>query len=108
MTPDDDPKVKELLTGGAAVDGRDLLPAGSAAEGRRGSIDATTQADLARWFGLPSFSEVAERPLAPEDPEVAAVRERRAKATAAVDPALLERIRIRTEERPETLIKFAA
>jgi len=34
------------------------------------------------------------------------VRERRAKAMAAVDPALLARIRFRTEENPETLLEL--
>jgi hypothetical protein len=87
MAPDDDPKVKELL-------------------------DAATQHELAKWFQLPSFEQVAEAAAAPpkpsEDPEIAEVRERRARACAAVDPALLERIHVRTEVTPETLIKFAA
>lgn len=84
-TDDDDPKVKQLL-------------------------DPATEADLARWFGLPSFQQLAEEPPpAPVvDKEMQAVIERRNKALEAVDPAFLDRIRVRTEERPETLVKFAA
>jgi hypothetical protein len=84
MVPDDDDKrVKDLL-------------------------DEATQADLERWFGLPSFEQLAEeQPPAPaEDPEVAAVREQRAKAIAAVDANLLERIIDRVERRPEQLLEF--
>lgn len=85
----DDIKVKQLLEGGAAL--TDM-------------VDAATQAELARWFQLPSFQQVAEKgPV--EDPEIAAVRERRAKACEAVDPALLSRIHLRTDERPVSLIK---
>jgi hypothetical protein len=86
MAPDDDDKrVKDLL-------------------------DEATQADLERWFGLPSFEQLAEAPPpAPaEDPEVAAVREQRAKAIAAVDANLLERIIDRVERRPEQLVGFEA
>src|SRR5438132_941147 len=92
MVPaDDDPKVKDML-------------------------DAATRADLERWFGLPSFQEVPEQPAAKadrslpradDDPDVIAVRERRAKAIAAVDPKLLDEHRRRTEPPPD-LIKFAA
>jgi hypothetical protein len=85
MAPDDDPddkKVKDLITEG-------------------------TRADLERWFGLPSFTELAEGGTpAPEDPEMVAVRERRDQALAAVDPALVERIRQRTEVQPETLLEL--
>jgi hypothetical protein len=86
MAPDDDDKrVKDLL-------------------------DEGTQADLERWFGLPSFEQLAEEqaPAPAEDPEVAAVREQRAKAIAAVDANLLERIVDRIERRPQTLVKFEA
>lgn len=98
-TPVADPKVKELLD-------RDL--------GRplEEVVDEITAAELQRWFGLPSFAEVeeaaAKAPAPAEDPEVAAVRERRKQATAAVDPALLEAIHHRTHVAPETLIKFEA
>jgi hypothetical protein len=84
MAPDDDDKrVKDLL-------------------------DQATQADIERWFGLPSFQELAEQPPVEsgEDPEVAAVREQRAKAIAAVDPKLVESIIHRVEERPEQLLEF--
>lgn len=84
MTEDDDKKVKDL-------------------------IDAATRAELEKWFGLPSFTEVAEgaaQPAAPvEDPDVVAVRERRERAIAAVDPAMLEAHRRRVEP-PDDLIKF--
>src|SRR4051812_31482524 len=91
MPPDDDDiKVKQLLEGGAAL--TDV-------------VDAATQAELARWFQLPSFTQVAEDKGPVEDPEVAAVRERRLKACEAVDPALLDRIHLRTQGNPETLIK---
>jgi hypothetical protein len=85
MVPDDDDKrVKDLL-------------------------DQATQADLERWFGLPSFEQLAEQQApapAGEDPEVAAVREQRAKAIAAVDPQLLASILHRIEERPEQLLEL--
>jgi hypothetical protein len=69
-------------------------------------LDAATRAELERWFGLPSFAELAEQRVEPvEDPEVAAVRERREKAIAAVDPGLLEAHRRRVEA-PDTLIQF--
>ena len=86
MVPDDDDKrVKDLL-------------------------DAATQAQLERWFGLPSFEQAAEAqpPPAADDPEMVAARERREKALAAVDPALLDRILFRIERNPETLLGFAA
>lgn len=89
MAPDDDdkpddPSVKQLL-------------------------DTATQAELAKWFGLPSFEVAVERGLElPEDPEDVAYRELRERAAASVDPALLEAMHLRNEVRPATLIKFAA
>src|SRR5512138_333424 len=73
-------------------------------------LDAATRAELERWFGLPSFQQVSEEPQrdrAEDDPEVVAVRDRRAKAIANVDPAMLEAHRRRTTP-PDDLIKFAA
>lgn len=72
-------------------------------------LDAKTLADLERWFGLPSFQELAEtkREPEPEDPELVAVRERRAAAIAAIDPTLVEAHRRRVE-RCESLIQFHA
>jgi len=69
-------------------------------------LDAKTLAELERWFGLPSFQELAEKgePV-PEDPDVVATRERRAKAIEAVDPALVEAHRRRVES-VETLLRF--
>ena len=73
-------------------------------------LDAGTREDLERWFGLPSFEQVAERggppPAPPEDPEIAEVRKKRAAAIAAVDPALVEAHRRRTTP-PADLIKFS-
>ena len=86
MSTDDDKRVKDIL-------------------------DAGELASLERWFGLPSFEEVAEREKAGElelDPEIAEVRKRRDAAMAAVDPALLARILHRVEEQPETLTSFEA
>jgi hypothetical protein len=95
VADDKDPKVKELL-------GRPLDQV----------VDELTAKELERWFGLPSFADVeeaaAQAPQAAEDPEIVAVRERRAQATAAVDPALLDAIHHRTHVAPETLIKFEA
>jgi hypothetical protein len=86
MAPDDedDPKVKQLL-------------------------NPATEADLARWFSLPSFQELPEeaQPV-PEDKDMAAKVERRDRALAAVDPALLESLRMRNEVKPATLIRFEA
>jgi hypothetical protein len=89
MAPDDDddPKVKQLL-------------------------DPATEADLARWFNLPSFTQLAEQPKPPPtegvDEEMQAVIERRAKVLAEIDPRLLESIDYRVEGRPATLLKFKA
>ena len=95
MAPDDpdDPKVKQLIADSSLTT----------------MIDLATQRELEKWFGKPSFIELAERPPAKlTDPEMAEVIVRRDKALAAVDPELVEDIRVRTEERPETLLKFAA
>ena len=69
-------------------------------------IDAATRAELERWFGLPSFTQVAEAKAAEpeEDPDVTAVRERRQKAIEAIDPAMVERHRKRIEP-PDWLVK---
>jgi len=97
MDSDDkpDPKVKELL-------GRDLHDV----------VDELTAKELERWFGLPSFADVAEAaakaPAPTEDPEIAAVRERRKQATAAVEPALLDAIHARTLVASDTMVRFEA
>jgi hypothetical protein len=71
-------------------------------------LDAETQADLARWFTLPSFTELAEqpKPQAVIDEEMQAVIDRRDKALANVDPAFLASLQLRNEERPASLLKF--
>lgn len=95
MSDDKDPKVKELL--GQPLDQ---------------VVDALTAKELERWFGLPSFAELdgaaAKAAQPTEDPDIVAVRERRAQATAAVDPALLDAIHHRTQGAPEALILFEA
>ena len=85
----DDIKVKQLLDGGKSM--ADV-------------VDLATQRELQTWFALPSFQQVTETQPVAEDPEIVEVRERRAKACAAVDPALLEWIHVRTEVTPETLL----
>ena len=100
MAPDDekfDPKVKDLLE-------RDQgKPLGEI-------VDAATAAELERWFGRPTFQQVEEGEVnvAEEDPDVAAVRERRAKAIEAVDPAMVEAHRRRTDGPLDDLLKFKA
>lgn len=98
MTDDDpkDPKVKALVE-------RDQ------SQPLDQFVDAATAAQLERWFGLPSFTQVEEGEveLQQEDPEVAAVRERRKRVASEIDPVLLAEI----EQRhipPDDLIKFTA
>jgi len=100
MAPDDekpDPKVKDLLE-------RDVT------KPLNEVVDDATAAELEKWFGLPTYQQVEEGEvtLAQEDPEMAAVRERRAKAIAAVDPAMLEAHRRRTDAPLDDLLKFKA
>jgi hypothetical protein len=71
-------------------------------------IDAGTRADLERWFGLPSFEQLADQGVKappPEDPEEVAQRKRLADALAAVNPAFVEAHRRRTTPPPD-LVKF--
>jgi len=71
-------------------------------------LDASTLAELERWFGLPSFQELADKgEPPPRDPDLEAAREQRAKAIAAVDPELVEAHRRRVESG-EALIRFQA
>lgn len=69
-------------------------------------IDSATRADLERWFGLPSYEALADQgvrpePAAEEDPKFAERRKRQDAALAAVDPALVEAHRRRTEGAAE-------
>ncbi len=100
---DDDP-------GASAAPAADA-PAGSPEPTVKQLLDAKTIAELERWFGLPSFQELADRGESPppeeEDPDLVAVREQRAKAIAAVDPELVEAHRRRTESG-ESLLRFEA
>jgi hypothetical protein len=95
MAPDDDrpdPKVKDLIADKSLSE----------------VVDEATRRELERWFGLPSFQELAEQPPPPEqDPDRIAARERSDRAAAQVDPKLLASIRSRTLDNPESLIKFA-
>jgi hypothetical protein len=62
------------------------------------------EAQLMRWFGLPSADvDSSDAPSAPEeeDPGIIEVRERRAKALAAVDPGMLAAIEQRLTPRED-------
>ena len=90
MAPDDDD---------ARLDGQGLLD---------DALDADDAAELERWFGLPSFQQVAEdqarRSRRARRPECRGSAAR--SAMAAVDPALLERIHARTEVQPDGAVAF--
>jgi hypothetical protein len=63
-------------------------------------IDGATRAELARWFGLPSYEALAEQGVPeppPEDPRSTERRKRQDTALAAIDPALVEAHRRRTD-----------
>lgn len=64
-------------------------------------IDGATRVDLERWFGLPSYEALAEQGVhpepPPEDPKLAERRKRQDTALAAIDPALVEAHRRRTD-----------
>jgi hypothetical protein len=103
-TDDDHPAVPPRVGGEAAAPGAPE-PADQTV---KQLLDAKTRAELERWFGLPSFQELAERgEPRPADLDLDAARERRAKAIAAVDPALVEAHRRRIEVG-DTLIQFEA
>jgi len=73
-----------------------------AAAGSNEELDPQTQADLARWFGLPSFEQLEETerkaPPAPRgDPEIIARRQAQERATAAVDPAFVAELQARVD-----------
>lgn len=102
----DDAANKPELTGkeiAARFAAMDKARSGDVPSGEQ--IDDVTRAELERWFGLPSFTQVAESDVPkgaapiPEDPEVAAVRERRERALAAVEPRMLDAIAARAERR---------
>lgn len=84
---DDERKVKDLIAAGNAP------------------LDPQTQAELEKWFGLPSATALAEegKIAGPADVEMAEMEERRSKAIAAIDPALLDAIRLRTEDIPNPI-----
>lgn len=69
-------------------------------------LDAATRAELERWFGLPSFEQLADQgkvAQVPEDPEVVARRKQIDEALAAVDPRLVAAIEQRAAMRPGVL-----
>jgi hypothetical protein len=96
MAPDDkpdEPTVRELLDG-ASLDS---------------VVDAATQAELAKWFALPSVEVARERGMElPDDPELVAYREARARALAAVDPYILETVYRRVDDATEAMFMFNA
>jgi hypothetical protein len=78
------------------------------AEGGPVPIDPATQAELEKWFGLPSVTQLADegKQAAPDGgSEMLDIVERRKRASAAVDPALLDALRIRTDDRPSPISK---
>jgi len=100
--PEDDPvKVKQLLEWATKKS------LGQAVEDPP-AIDATTRQQLEAWFGVPSFTALADAgtPVAPPiDPDMELVQQRREAALAAIDPRLLEAHRARVE-RCDTMPKF--
>ena len=68
-------------------------------------LDPQTQADLEKWFGLPSATQLEEegKTAAFADAEMAEVVARRDRAIAAIDPTLVDEIRLRTEDVPRPL-----
>jgi len=87
---DDDRKVKDMLS--------EELP-----------LDPATQADLARWFGMPSATQLEEEGKQPAfaDEDMAVVIERREKALANIDPAFVRTLLDRTEHRPSPIKPIA-
>jgi hypothetical protein len=70
-------------------------------------LDPATEADLARWFSLPSVTQLEDegKQAAPAgDAEMAEVVARRKKAIEAVDPRLLDEILARTDDRPNPIV----
>jgi hypothetical protein len=71
-------------------------------------IDEGTRADLERWFGLPSFEQLAEQqqkkqqPV--EEPDRVAFQKQRAAALAAVDPNMLAAHRRRVERQHDLML----
>jgi hypothetical protein len=65
-------------------------------------LDPTTIAQLASWFGLPSFAsleDAGEPPPPPREPSKAEkIQARRAEALAQIDPQLLARLERRRDE----------
>jgi hypothetical protein len=77
---------------------RDLLRSAPNIPDVTANLDAKTQADLARWFGLPSIDSSQAPTLSAsnseldEDPEQAEARKRRDAAMAAADPRFLDKV----------------
>jgi hypothetical protein len=78
-------------------------------------LDPATRADLERWFGLPSFEQLADQPAsaaplegALADPAVQKVAKQREAALAEIDPALVAAIYARTDDNHDRIIRFKA
>lgn len=110
--PLDAVRVRELLDWAGAKQH------GAATDADAPELDEATRASLERWFGLPSALAVEDRgDIAgaadgpaddlPSDPAIRARLEARARALAAVDPALLEAHRARVESDHD-LLRFSA
>lgn len=75
-------------------------------------LDAATQADLQRWFGLPSFSQIEEEAAQVKEvtpdlaPAVAEAVERRNQVLEAIDKTLLDAIYTRHNIDPKDLFIF--
>lgn len=95
---DTPPSGTELPIHGREVTGRELIAAAKRGDTEvQALLDPSTAAELAKWFGLPSFSELAERGEAPADVtgESSTFDEQdkaREAAMAAAQPAFLEHI----------------
>lgn len=114
MTPDDPDQPAEVVAVGAAPSETPVLAgpgpntptplsdlrAGDVVKARtsdelRDGLDPATAAQLASWFGLPSFTELEERAATAaveENPDDKHWREVHATIAAAVEPAMIERV----------------
>jgi hypothetical protein len=84
---DDEPRARDLV----------------ATPERTEELDPETRAQLERWFGLPSYTQLEEEGA--DDPDLAESRERIARACAAVDPALVAHVD-RWTSSADGLLKF--
>jgi hypothetical protein len=97
--PPDPPDPPDAPGRGADLRAGDLV--GKTAAQLEEELDPATVAQLARWFGLPSFTELAEQ--REESQEELETRERLEQLEAAVDPALVARLRARDHAGDELI-----